>query len=88
MTELARRHRLVCKGGEVPPGWVVLGEARSEACPGDGANAWIIARPGARRVVCLDSPVPEGYRRVRRTHGASCPGDGDNAWLIERDEGE
>ena len=81
----ARRNRLICKGRSVPEGWVVVGHAHSPACPGTGANVWIIKRPAAREVVAASSPVPAGYSRVRATRSRHCPGDGDNAWVIERD---
>lgn len=79
-----RMNRVVCKGRRVPPGWVVLGECHNPACDGEGANGWVIRRPGRRELVCADSPVPDGYMRVRRARCDSCPGEGENAWLIER----
>jgi len=82
-----RMNRVVCKGRGVPRGWVVLGEYHNPACDGEGANSWIITRPGRRELVCADSPVPDGYRRVRQARCASCPGDGQNAWVIERQDG-
>jgi hypothetical protein len=77
----ARMNRVICRGAPVPDGWVVVGEHHSPACPGDGANAWVIKRPGRREVVAAGSPVPAGYRKVRETAvaGADAPG-----WLIER----
>ncbi|HSN55515.1 MAG TPA: hypothetical protein VLT32_12630 [Candidatus Sulfomarinibacteraceae bacterium] len=81
-SDKARRNRLICRGREVPEGWVVIGESYSPACDGDGANALVVKRPGRREVVTADSPVPSGYRRVREAPltGSDTPG-----WLIERD---
>lgn len=84
VVEPARRNRLICKGRELPDGWVVVGQVHSPACPGEGDNAWIIKRPGRMEVVAASSPVPAGYSRIRPTRSEHCPGGGDNAWLIER----
>lgn len=78
------RHRVVCKDGRMPPGWVVIAECHNAACPGEGANAWVVKRPATRELVCAASPLPEGWVRVRPGQCSSCPGDGDNAWIIER----
>jgi hypothetical protein len=84
VAEPARRNRLICKGREVPVGWVVVGQVHSPACPGESDNAWIIKRPGRLEVVAAASPVPAGYSRIRPSHSEHCPGEGDNAWLIGR----
>lgn len=84
VVEPARRNRLICKGRELPDGWVVVGQVHSPACAGEGDNAWIIKRPGRIEVVAASSPVPAGYSRIRPTRSEHCPGGGDNAWLIGR----
>jgi glutathione synthase len=84
VVEPARRNRLICKGRELPEGWVVVGHVHSPACPGEGDNAWIIKRPGRLEVVAASSPVPAGYSRIRPSRSEHCPGEGDNAWLIGR----
>jgi len=81
----ARMNRVICRSAPVPDGWVVVGEHHSPACDGDGANAWVIKRPGRREVVCAGSPIPDGYRRVRETEIAGADGAA-KGWLIERDE--
>ena len=78
----ARMNRLICRASAVPEGWVIVGSHDSPACGGDGANAWVIKRPGRREVVMVDSPVPDGYRRVKRV---DLEGEADQGWLIERD---
>ena len=84
-SDRGRRNRLICRGREVPEGWVVVGEHHSPACDGEGGNAWVIKRPGRREVVCLGSPIPEGYRKVRETTISGSTGD-CAGWVIERDE--
>ncbi len=79
----AHRHRVICKGSNVPDGWVIVAECHSPACPGVEQNGWVIKRPGARELVCAVSPVPDGYAVVRGTHASVCPGDGDNALVVE-----
>jgi uncharacterized protein YbdZ (MbtH family) len=82
----ASRNRVVCTNRSVPVGWVVVGSYHNPACPAEGANAWIVKRPGRREVVCAGTPVPEGWRAVGEAHSDSCPGSGMNALLIERQD--
>lgn len=82
----ALRHRVVCKSARIPTGLVVVAECRNEACDGDGANAWVVKRPGRTEVVWSESPVPEGWTVVRATRSKALPGDGDNALLIAADD--
>lgn len=78
----ARKNRVICHERPVPDGWVVVGRHHSPACDGDGANAWVVKRPGRREVVVADSPIPEGYRRVKQV---DLDGEEVLGWLIERD---
>ncbi len=82
----ALRHRVVCKGGRLPRGWVVVAECRNAACDGEGANAWVVKRPGSTEVIWAECPVPEGWTVARRTRSEALPGDGDNAITITRDD--
>ncbi len=80
----ARKNRLICRSTTVPEGWVVVGEHHSPACDGDGANAWVIKRPGRREVVLETSSVPVGYRRAKETTIDTGQGKAQG-WLIERE---
>ncbi len=75
---------MVCRDRGVPDGWVVVAVYHNPACPGDGANALVVKRPGRRDVVWSESPVPDGYSKTRSTHSEHFPGEGDNAVVIER----
>lgn len=79
----ARKNRLICRSKAVPEGWVVVGEHHSPACDGEGANAWVIKRPGKREVVLRGSPIPDGYAKTKDTTTDTGSGKTE-AWLIER----
>jgi uncharacterized protein YbdZ (MbtH family) len=81
----ALRHRVVCKGARIPRGWVVVAQCSNPACDGDGANAWVVKRPGATEVIWIGCTVPEGWTVVRTTRSEALPGVGDNAVTIARD---
>lgn len=78
----ARMNRLICCESAVPDGWVIVGSHHSPACDGDGANAWVVKRPGKREVVMEESPIPEGYRRMKQV---DLDGEEKQGWLIERE---
>jgi len=74
----------ICKGQQVPDGWVIIAEDSSIDCPGDFPNTWIIKKPAGTDVVCQVSPIPAGYVKIGEGNSVNCPGIFPNTWTIRK----
>ena len=74
----------ICKGQNIPNGFVIIGQTTSFSCSDNLNNAWIIKRPGNQETVCKSSPIPDGYVIIGQTTNFSFSNNMNNAWTIKK----
>jgi hypothetical protein len=75
---------VICKGQQIPSGYVIVAEGSSISCPGNFPNTWTIKQPALTETVCSVSPVPNGYVVVGTGSSISCPGNFPNTKTIRK----
>ena len=75
---------VICKGQQIPTGYVIIAEGSSISCPGNFPNTWTIKKPAMTEVVCSVSPIPSGYVVIGTGSSISCPGNFPNTKTIKK----
>jgi hypothetical protein len=86
--------RYVCRGADIPNGWIVTDDIRDpQLCGGDNPavlnayNVWVIKRydnrsPGTVMDVCANTPTPSGWVLIDVFRSRDICGHPDNPFVV------
>jgi hypothetical protein len=74
----------ICRGQEIPQGWVIIGQGTSSQCGFSLDNAIVIIQPGDSELVCRYSPIPPNYVITGIATSGRCSSQLNDAFVIRR----